>query len=76
MDALKLKTEEIRKMDVVKLRETADEIRRELANIRMDIYSAPTVNTGKVRKLKKNLARVMTIQNENANNLMAKGKKK
>ncbi len=74
MDILKMNTDEIRKLDSAKMREVQDDIRKQLAQIRMDIYSAPTVNTGKVRKLKKSLARVLTIENEKKKTVMAKGK--
>lgn len=75
MDILKLTTDDIRKLDNAGMREVQDEIRKQLAQIRMDIYSAPTVNTGKVRHLKKSLARVMTVDTEQKkNSVMPKGK--
>jgi ribosomal protein L29 len=37
-----------------------------VAEIRMDIYTAPAVNVSKVKKLRKTLARLLTVQNEKA----------
>ena len=71
MDLHKLKTDEIRSWEPAKIRETENEIRMEMANIRMDIYSAQSNNSGKVSGLKKSLARVLTVTNE----LAAKAKK-
>lgn len=64
MDLHKLKTEEIRSWEPAKLRETENEIRLEMANIRMDIYSAQSNSSGKVSGLKKSLARVLTVNSE------------
>ncbi len=64
MDLHKLKAEEIRSWESQKVNETASEIRLELANIRMDIYSAKSGSAGKVQGLKKSLARVLTVNNE------------
>ncbi len=66
MDYFKLTAEELRSKDKGELRTTAQDIRKSLANIRMDIYSASAVNASKVKKLKKALARVLTVSGENS----------
>lgn len=63
-DYFKLSAEELRTKDAAELRTTAQEIRKSLAHTRMDIYSASAVNAGKVKKLKKALARVLTVTSE------------
>jgi ribosomal protein L29 len=64
MELQNIKTDEIRSWEPSKLRETENEIRLEMANIRMDIYSAQASSSGKVTGLKKSLARVLTVSNE------------
>lgn len=66
MDYFKLTAEELRSKDVGELRATTQEVRKSLAQVRMDIYTASAVNTGKVKKLKKSLARLLTVSNEKA----------
>ena len=58
----KLKMEEIRGFDQAKARETEAEVRRELVNIRMDIYTAKNSHTSTIRGLRKTLARLMTLR--------------
>lgn len=60
MDLHKLKNEEIKTYDVARLREREVEVRRELAKIRMDIYTPKAQQGAKVRGLKKVLARLLT----------------
>ncbi|MBM4251171.1 MAG: 50S ribosomal protein L29 [Deltaproteobacteria bacterium] len=62
MELHKLKKEELKGFDAAKLREAEKDIRSQLHDIRMDIYSGPGKHTGKVRALRKNLARVLTLQ--------------
>ena len=64
MDLDILTIDEIRKLDQAGLRETEISIRRELATIRMDIYSPAAAAVGKVRKLRAGLARLLTTKNE------------
>jgi len=64
MDHTKIGMVDIRSFESPRLKEVEREVRRELANVRMDIYTAPTAHTGNIRKLKKALARVMTVQTE------------
>ena len=71
MELHKLKNEELKALDSAKLRETDKDIRRQLVDIRMDIYSAQNKHTGKIRGLRKALARVLTAQH--ASSLAAGG---
>lgn len=64
MELHKLTTEEIRGWSSTQLRDTADEVRKSLASLRMDIYTARSANAAKFRGLRKALARLMTVKNE------------
>lgn len=64
MDLDTLTIEEIRKLDQAGLQETEVAIRKQLATIRMDIYSPAAAAVGKVRKLHAGLARLMTVRTE------------
>jgi ribosomal protein L29 len=66
MDYFKLTADELRSKDKGELQTAATEVRKKLAEIRMDIYTAPAVNVSKVKKLRKTLARLLTVQNEKA----------
>jgi ribosomal protein L29 len=66
MDYFKLTADELRSKDLGELQTASYEVRKSLAQIRMDIYTAPAVNTGKVKKLKKSLARILTVAQEKA----------
>jgi ribosomal protein L29 len=66
MDIFKITADELRSKDKGELQSAASEMRKKLAEIRMDIYTAPAVNVSKVKKLRKSLARLLTVQNEKA----------
>jgi ribosomal protein L29 len=66
MDYFKITADELRSKDKGELQTAASEVRKKLAEIRMDIYTAPAVNVSKVKKLRKTLARLLTVQNEKA----------
>jgi ribosomal protein L29 len=66
MDYFKITADELRSKDKGELQSAATEMRKKLAEIRMDIYTAPAVNVSKVKKLRKSLARLLTVQNEKA----------
>ncbi len=65
MEFKKLTAAEMRSYEAARLRQTENEVRKELASIRMDIYTAKSQQTGKIRGLKKALARLMTVRNQN-----------
>ncbi|OYT42223.1 MAG: 50S ribosomal protein L29 [Candidatus Aenigmarchaeota archaeon ex4484_224] len=56
-DIRKMKTEELNK----KLRELKLELMKELANVKM---GRPIKNPGKIRSIKKSIARILTVLNE------------
>ena len=66
MDILKTTTEDLRGKDTAELRTAEQDVRKQLAEIRMDIYTAAGTNVGNVRKLRKTLARIKTVQTEKA----------
>jgi ribosomal protein L29 len=66
MEYFKITADELRSKDKTELQLAASEVRKKLAETRMDIYTAPAVNVTKVKKLRKALARVLTVQNEKA----------
>jgi ribosomal protein L29 len=61
MERHKLSADEIRGLEPARLKELGDEVRSELCDLRMDIYTAKSQNAGKLRGLRKSLARVLTI---------------
>ncbi len=64
MDYLKLTADELRSKDLGELRTAAGEIQKQLATIRMDVYTPAAVGVGKIKRLKKSLARVLTVTTE------------
>ena len=62
MELFKLTADELKGYDAAKLRETEKDIRRELVNIRMDIYTPLNQHTGKIRGLRRSLARLLTVK--------------
>ena len=63
MDLHKIPTEEIRGFDVARRREVEVQIRRDLLQIRMDIFSSKAQHSAKIRGLKRTLARILTVGN-------------
>jgi ribosomal protein L29 len=64
MELNKLEKEEMKSFNLEKLLEVESAIRKELANLRMEIYVEKGKNTGKARALKKNLARILTFRSQ------------
>lgn len=62
MEFENLKKGEISSFELPRLKEAEQEIRQALVRIRLDVFSDKKQFTGKVRKLKKNLARVLTYK--------------
>ena len=63
MDYLKVTTEELRGVEASDLKAAEREVRKQLADLRMDVYTASAVNSGKSSRLKKTLARILTVKN-------------
>lgn len=64
MDFLKVKTGEFRSLSLGELKSAESNLRKEMAELRMDIYSPAAVNTGKTKKMKRALARLLTVRSE------------
>ncbi len=64
MELTKLSAKDIRAYDKAQLRETEHLVRRELLNVRMDIYTAKSTHGAKVQRLRKTLARLLTVKNQ------------
>lgn len=64
MDYLSIKTDELRGVEANELKSAEREVRKQLAELRMDVYTASAVNSGKSRRLKKTLARILTVKNQ------------
>ena len=76
MDVASISKEELKNFDLVKLRETESDIRRELALLRMDLYGDKRQMGSKVISLKKSLARVLTFRTVLLQSQSKKGVKK
>ena len=72
MDLHKIPTEELRGYDSNRRREIVGQLRRELHNIRMDIFSARAQHSAKIRGLKKTLARLLTFEAAGSKGTVAK----
>ena len=64
MEVKVLSAEEIRGFDVGRRKELETELRRNMADLRMDIYSPANANATKIKTLKRNLARVLTVKQQ------------
>ena len=64
MEVKILNAEEIRGFDVSRRKELETELRRNMAELRMDIYSPANANASKIKTLKRNLARLLTVKTE------------
>ncbi len=60
------KPSELRALADAELAERIDEITKELFNLRFDLATSQVANTARVGSLKRDLARLRTIQNERA----------
>lgn len=64
MDLHKLTVEDVRSWDASRLKEAVSDVKKTLATIKMDVYTAKSANAGKIRGLRKALARIKTVQTE------------
>ena len=62
MDILEIKMSDINSSDPAQLKDIEKDVRKQLAEVRLDVYTNPASFTGKIRKLKKTLARVLTVK--------------
>jgi len=61
-----MKAEEIRKMDEADLIKKEAELREELGNLAFQHQLRPLEDTSRMKKLKKDIARIRTVVNEKA----------
>lgn len=59
-----MKTAEIREMAVADLRERVDALRAELDTMKINHAISPLEDTSKIKKMKKDIARMLTILSE------------
>ena len=67
MDLTKVKMDTFRSYDLERLKAVSMDIRKDIASEKMDIFSEKAKKAGKLLKLKKNLARSLTLINEKRN---------
>ena len=67
MDLQKIHVDELKDLDIAKLTQTANEIREKIFETRMDIYKPAGTNSGKLRGLRRSLARVLTVKTKMMN---------
>jgi large subunit ribosomal protein L29 len=61
-----MKVAEVREMDVAQLENRLAETRRELFNLRFQHATGQLENTGQLREVRKNIARILTVLNQKA----------
>ena len=64
MEVKKISIDEMRKYDSAKVRETEVDIRKSLASLRLEEYTAGVARSGQIKMLKRNLARLLTANCE------------
>lgn len=64
MEVKKISIDEIRKAELAKRKETEIEVRKSLASLRLEEYTAGVARSGQIKTLKRNLARLLTAKNE------------
>ena len=64
MELKKLTASQIRSLDIKRRAELADDLRREVLKLKMDIYAEKGKHSSAVRQLKKGLSRILTVSNE------------
>jgi ribosomal protein L29 len=64
MELHKLEVHEIRSWEKDRMAEAENDIRKQIANLRMDVYTSKAQQSSKTRGLKKSLARILTIRQE------------
>ena len=64
MEIKVIKAEEIRGFDAARRKELETELHRNMAELRLDIYSPANSNATKIKTMKRNLARLKTVCHE------------
>jgi large subunit ribosomal protein L29 len=58
-----VKVAEVRELDVTQLEDRLAETRRELFNLRFQHATGQLENTGQIKEVRKNIARILTVLN-------------
>ena len=67
MELNKISLDEMRSFEQQRLQEVESTIRKEIMNLRMDVFTEKGKNSGAKKALRKQLARILTIQNQKKN---------
>lgn len=67
-----MKSAEVRELKGDELKRKERDIREELFNLRVQLSTRQTTNVGRIKKLKRDLARVLTVQREREFGIMRK----
>lgn len=59
-----VKADELRELNDEEIQKRANEIKEELFNMRFQVATQQTTNYARIKQLKKQIARIKTIQNE------------
>ncbi len=59
-----MKVAEVRELDIEELERRAAETRRELFNLRFQHATGQLENTGQIKEVRKNIARILTVLNQ------------
>jgi large subunit ribosomal protein L29 len=59
-----MKVAEVRELDVAQLEQRLADTRRELFNLRFQHATGQLENTGQIREVRKNIARILTVLNQ------------
>lgn len=62
-----MKVKEILNLDSAELRKKAEELNQELFNLRFQLNTGRLENTAQIRKIRKNIARIKTVENQRKN---------
>ena len=59
-----MKVAEVRELDVAQLEQRLADTRRELFNLRFQLATGQLENTGQIKEVRKNIARILTVLNQ------------
>ncbi len=59
-----MKVAEVRELDVTQLEDRLAQTRRELFNLRFQHATGQLENTGQIKEVRKNIARILTVLNQ------------
>ena len=59
-----MKVAEVRELDVTQLESRLSDTRRELFNLRFQHATGQLENTGQIKEVRKNIARILTVLNQ------------